>query len=126
MKFYSKSYILSWQAKKLIQLTDILGVVTASDSECEMLSSGEELDDDDELWELDEIEGTGIDGDNDDDTVVMVMIAVVMKVMAVVMIIVVTTVIMMVAMLVIMMLVVTLVIMMVTIIVAMMYLWPIL
>jgi hypothetical protein len=52
----------------LIQLTDILGVVTASDSECEVLSSGEELDDDDELWELDEIEGAGIDGDSDDDS----------------------------------------------------------
>jgi hypothetical protein len=36
-----------------MQLEDILNVVTASDSECEVLSSGGELDDDDdELWEL--------------------------------------------------------------------------
>ncbi len=71
------SHILSWQGKKLMQLEDILNEVTASDSECEVLSSGGELDDyddelwelddDDELWELEEIEVAGGDVDSDDD-----------------------------------------------------------
>ena len=36
----------------MIELTDILSAVTASDSECEELSSGDECRDNDELWEL--------------------------------------------------------------------------
>ena len=40
--------------KEFIALTDILDKVTASDSECDVLSSGDELDDEDELWKLDE------------------------------------------------------------------------
>ena len=39
--------------------------VTASDSECDVLSSGDELDNDDDLWELEGNEGVGNDGDED-------------------------------------------------------------
>ena len=39
--------------------------VTASDSECDVLSSGDELDNDDDLWELEGNEGVGDDGDED-------------------------------------------------------------
>ena len=44
----------------MIELTDILSAVTASDSECEELSSGDECSDNDELWEL------GAEGNSDD------------------------------------------------------------
>ena len=46
--------------RQLIELTDILSAVTASDSECEELSSGDECSDNDELWEL------GAEGNSDD------------------------------------------------------------
>ena len=36
--------------KKFIALTDILDKVTAADSECDVQSSGDELDDEEEVW----------------------------------------------------------------------------
>ena len=47
----------------MIKLTDILSAVTASDSECEELSSGDECSENDELWEL-EAEGNSDDADS--------------------------------------------------------------
>ena len=54
--------------KEFIALTDILDKVTASDSECDVLSSGDELDDEGELWKLDvDNEILRHDGVEDDD-----------------------------------------------------------
>ena len=60
MSFFIHIYIFSTlQTRQLFELTDILSAVTASDSECEELSSGDECSDD-ELWEL------GAEGNSDD------------------------------------------------------------
>ena len=67
MTFYTKSCILSSQAKEFIEIADILDAVTASDSECEVLSGDDELDDG--LWELDDVEGAGDDSYHADDDV---------------------------------------------------------
>jgi hypothetical protein len=44
--FLTKIYILFLQAKDFVEIDDILDTVTGSDSECDVLSSGDELDDD--------------------------------------------------------------------------------
>ena len=57
--YYSKS-------KDFVEIADILDTVTGSDSECDVLSSGNELDDDgDEYWEMNNVQG-GCGGDYDD------------------------------------------------------------
>ncbi|CAB3993718.1 Hypothetical predicted protein [Paramuricea clavata] len=54
------------KAKDLVEIADILDTVTGSDSECDVLSSGDELDDDgDEDWEMDNVQG-GCGSDYDD------------------------------------------------------------
>jgi hypothetical protein len=64
--FLTKIYILFLQAKDFVEIADILDTVTGSDSECDALSSGDELDDDgDEDWEMDNVQG-GCRGDYDD------------------------------------------------------------
>ncbi len=65
MTFYTKSCALSSQAKEFIEIADILDAVAASDSECEVLSGEDELDD--ELWELDDVERAGDDSYHADD-----------------------------------------------------------
>ncbi len=67
MTFYTKSCVLSSQAKEFIQIADILDAVTASDSECEVLSGEDESDD--KLWELDDVERAGDDSYHADDDV---------------------------------------------------------
>jgi hypothetical protein len=64
--FLTNIYILFLQAKDLVENADILDTVTGFDSECDVLSSGDELDDDgDEDWEMDNVQG-GCRGDYDD------------------------------------------------------------
>jgi hypothetical protein len=59
-------FILLLQAKDFVEIADILDTVTGSDSECDVLSSGNELDDDgDEDWEMNNVQG-GCGGDYDD------------------------------------------------------------
>jgi hypothetical protein len=64
--FLTKIYILFLQAKDFVEIDDILDTVTGSDSQCGVLSSGDELDDDDD-WELDNVQG-GCRGDYGDDS----------------------------------------------------------
>ncbi len=52
MTFYTKSCISSSLVKEFIEIADIVDAVTASDSECEVLSGKNELDD---------VEGAGDD-----------------------------------------------------------------
>ena len=68
MTFLTKIYILFLQAKDFVEIDDILDTVTGSDSECDVLSSGDELDDDgDDDWELDNVQ-CGCRGDYGDDS----------------------------------------------------------
>jgi hypothetical protein len=64
--FLTKIYILFLQANHFFEMDDILDTVTGSDSQCDVLSSGDELDDDgDDDLELDNVQG-GCRGDYDD------------------------------------------------------------
>ena len=62
-------FVLFLQAKDFVEIDDILDTVTGSDSECDVLSSGDELDSDDGDvdWELDNVQG-GCRGDYGDDS----------------------------------------------------------
>ncbi|CAB4001872.1 Hypothetical predicted protein [Paramuricea clavata] len=54
--------------KDFVEIDDILDTVTGSDSQCDVLSSGDELNDDgDDDWELDNVQG-GCRGDYGDDS----------------------------------------------------------